>query len=307
MRVVWLRKHGGPEVLVPGEAPEPELAPGRAVIDVALANVTFVETQTRAGTGPRPVTLPMIPGNGVGGVVAQVGADVDARLLGQPVVSSTGGSGGYAERVAVDAAGVFEVPAGLALDAAVALLADGRTAMMLVDAAEVREGERVLVEAAAGGVGTLLVQLAKNAGAVVVATAGGEQKLDLARDLGADWMIDYRDDGLGGESCAPRSGRSTSSSTGSVALRAAPRSGCCDAAGACSASGWRAASGRRFRICRGRRARRGARRPRAGAGGVARLHRAGTGRGCRGPDPCRHRSALPTRACCRRPCRHGVT
>jgi NADPH:quinone reductase len=194
MRVIWLREHGAPEVLVPGEARDPEPGPEQVVIDVALANVTFVETQMRAGRGPSPVKLPIIPGNGVGGVVAQIGAGVDDRLLGQRVVTSTGGSGGYAERVAVDAAAIFRVPQGLALDAALALLADGRTATMLVDSAGVRSGERVLVEAAAGGVGTLLVQLAKNAGATVVAAAGGEQKLSLARDLGADWTTDYRDE-----------------------------------------------------------------------------------------------------------------
>jgi NADPH:quinone reductase-like Zn-dependent oxidoreductase len=192
MRVIWLLEHGGPEVLVPGAAPDPDPGPGQVVIDVALANITFVETQMRAGRGPLPVRLPMIPGNGVGGVVALIGAGVDDRLLGQRVVTSTGGSGGYAERVAVDVAAIFRVPEGLALDAALALLADGRTAAMLVDAARVRSGERVLVEAAAGGVGTLLVQLAKNAGATVVAAAGGDQKLDLARDLGADWTTDYR-------------------------------------------------------------------------------------------------------------------
>ncbi|KWX01898.1 Quinone oxidoreductase [Carbonactinospora thermoautotrophica] len=134
----------------------------------------------------------MIPGNGVGGVVTAVGAAADEGLVGKRVVSSTGGSGGYAERVAVDAGGVFEVPDGLDLDAAVALLADGRTAMMLIRAAGLRGGERVLVEAAAGGVGTLLVQLARAAGAKVVAAAGGPRKVELARDLGADVAVDYR-------------------------------------------------------------------------------------------------------------------
>ena len=194
MRVVWLREHGGPEVLVPGEAPDPEPAPGQVLIDVAFANITFVETQVRAGTGPFPVQLPMIPGNGVGGEVTEIGVDSDEALLGRRVVSSTGGSGGYSERVAVDASATFRVAEGLALDTAVALLADGRTATMLVDAAGLRPGERVLIEAAAGGVGTLLVQLAKNLGAIVVAAAGGEQKLDLARELGADATVDYRHD-----------------------------------------------------------------------------------------------------------------
>ncbi|MEN3307535.1 MAG: NADPH:quinone reductase [Micromonosporaceae bacterium] len=192
MRVVWLTGFGGPEVLVAGEAPDPVAGPGQALVEVRFANVTFVETQFRAnGSGPFAGRLPMVPGNGVGGVVSSVGAGADPGLVGRQVVSGTGGSGGYAERVAVDAAGLLPVPGGLALDAAVALLADGRTAMMLVAAAELGGGERVLVEAAAGGVGTLLVQLARSAGATVVAVAGGARKVALARDLGAAVAVDY--------------------------------------------------------------------------------------------------------------------
>lgn len=201
MRAVWLKEFGGPEVLVPGEAPDPAPGEGQALIDVEFVNITFVETQMRSGTGPAPVKLepPVIPGNGVGGVVAAVGEGVDAGLVGRRVVSSTGGSGAYAEKVAVDAKGLFEVPDGLALDDAVALLADGRTATMMVGAADVRAGERVLVEAAAGGVGTLLVQLAKARGAAVVAAAGGASKAEVAMGLGADEAVDYREPGWAGK------------------------------------------------------------------------------------------------------------
>jgi NADPH:quinone reductase len=191
MRAVWLREFGGPEVLRVEETPVPEPGPGQALIDVTYANITFVETQIRANAGPFKVTLPMIMGNGVGGLVTSVGEGADAALVGRRVVSSTGGSGGYAGRVAVDAAGLYDVPAGLDLDSAVALLADGRTAVMLIHTVGVRKGDRVLVEAAAGGVGTLLVQLARTAGATVVAAAGGDRKVALARDLGADVAVDY--------------------------------------------------------------------------------------------------------------------
>ena len=193
MRAVWLRQFGGPEVLVGAEAPEPVARPGQALIDVAFASITFVETQVRAGGfGPFKGQLPMVPGNGVGGVVSTVGAGVDQALIGRRVISSTGGSGGYAERAAVDAAALVEVPDGVALDSAVALLADGRTAVWLARAAALRGEERVLVEAAAGGVGTVLVQLARAAGATVVAAAGGVRKLALARRLGAGVGVDYR-------------------------------------------------------------------------------------------------------------------
>jgi len=194
MRAVWLKEFGDPDVLVAGDAPDPVAGQGQALIEVAFANITFVETQFRAtGAGPYKAELPMILGNGVGGVVTAVGADVDAALVGKRVVTSTGGSGGYAERVAVDAAGLVEVPDGVALDTAVALLADGRTATMLVRAVGLKAGDRVLVEAAAGGVGTLLVQLARAAGATVVAVAGGARKVEVARELGADVALDYRE------------------------------------------------------------------------------------------------------------------
>jgi NADPH2:quinone reductase len=192
MRAVLLCEFGPPEVLMPVDAPDPVPADGQVLIDVTFANITFVETQFRAsGFGPHDAELPLIPGNGVGGTVAAVGPGADPRRLGRRVVSSTGGTGAYAERVVVDAGGLFDVPDGLALDSAVALLADGRTASMLVAAAELRGGERVLVEAAAGGVGTLLVQLAGAAGAEAVAAAGGARKLAVARDLGASATVDY--------------------------------------------------------------------------------------------------------------------
>ncbi|MBO0891409.1 MAG: zinc-binding dehydrogenase [Acidothermales bacterium] len=199
VRVVWLTELGGPDVLVPGDAPDPTPGPGQVVVDVAYAKVTFVETQFRAtGFGPFTPEPPMVMGNGVGGVVTAVGAGVDGGLVGRRVVAGTGGSGGYAERVAVEAAAVVDVPDGLGLDTAVAVMADGRTALLLVRAAGLRDGDRVLVEAAAGGVGTLLVQLATAAGAWVVAAADGEPKTRLAFDLGADVAVDYREPGWTG-------------------------------------------------------------------------------------------------------------
>ncbi|SEO58711.1 zinc-binding dehydrogenase [Amycolatopsis saalfeldensis] len=196
MRAVWLGEFGGPGVLVAGEAPDPVAGPGQVLVEVAFSNVTFVETQFRAsGSGPFTPELPMIPGNGVGGVISRVGEGVGLGLVGKRVVTSTGGAGGYAQRVAVDASLVFPVPDALSLDVAVALLADGRTATGLVHAASVAPGERVLVEAAAGGVGSLLVQLAKAAGAEVVAAAGGAEKVARARELGADLAVDYTEPG----------------------------------------------------------------------------------------------------------------
>jgi NADPH:quinone reductase len=194
MRAVWWTEPGGPEVLVPGEAPDPTPGPGQVLIRVEIAGITFIETLVRAGRSPRPsVQPPAILGNAVGGTVIGVGEDADAELLGRQVVTGTGGSGGYAELAVAAAADLHPVPAGLGLRDAVALLADGRTAMGLHRRAAPRPGEIVLVEAAAGGLGTLLTQLAVSAGARVIAAASGVRKLDLARSLGAHLAVDYTD------------------------------------------------------------------------------------------------------------------
>ncbi|MFL5830855.1 MAG: zinc-binding dehydrogenase [Solirubrobacteraceae bacterium] len=195
MKAIVMERFGAPDVLVQREVADPVVGPGDALIDVEFASVTFVETQIRAGRAPHASMLPelpVVPGNGVGGVVADVGSDLDTALLGARVVSTTGGSGGYAELAAVAAATVLPVPGELATDVAVALLADGRTAVGLIERSAIQAGETVLVEAAAGGVGALLVQLAKRAGARVVAAAGGERKLKTAEALGADILVDYR-------------------------------------------------------------------------------------------------------------------
>ncbi|HET8953960.1 MAG TPA: zinc-binding dehydrogenase [Solirubrobacteraceae bacterium] len=156
---------------------------GEVVVDVAYASVTFVETMVRAGRAPHPSLVPALPvilGNGVAGLAG-----------GARVVTTTGSLGGYAERAAVPRAGLIDVPDGLGLDATAALLADGRTAVGLIRGARIAPGETVLVEAAAGGVGSLLVQLARGTGARVIAAAGGERKLELARELGAGEAVDY--------------------------------------------------------------------------------------------------------------------
>jgi NADPH2:quinone reductase len=189
-----MREFGPPGVLRPETAPEPTPGPGQVVIGVEFASITFVETQIRAGRPPHPAMLPALPvilGNGVGGTVIKVGADTDPALLGRPVVTALGGKGGYAEQAAAPVTGLIEIPNGLLLRHAAALLADGRTALGLIELAQVSSGDTVLVEAAAGGVGSLLVQLARNAGARVVALASQARKLEVARSLGADLVIDY--------------------------------------------------------------------------------------------------------------------
>src|SRR3954452_16856680 len=194
MRAIVLSEFGPPDVLVATEVPDPVVGEGQALIDVAFANITFVETIIRAGRAPVPQMaprLPVIPGNGVGGEVSAVGEGVQGAIVGRRVIASLGGSGGYAAQVAVDADALVEVPDALELADAVALLADGRTAIGLMRLAHVNSGETVLVEAAAGGVGSLLVQLARNAGARGIGAVGGDRKVEVVRQLGAELAVDY--------------------------------------------------------------------------------------------------------------------
>jgi NADPH:quinone reductase len=150
MKAVWLEEFGGPEVLVAADASDPVPGPGQALIEVSFANITFVETMFRAsGFGPFETELPMIPGNGIGGVVASVGVETDERLVGKRVVARNRRFGRLRR---ARRRGCRRDRRGAGKSGArrcVALLADGRTAMMLVRKAGLREGERVLVEAAA--------------------------------------------------------------------------------------------------------------------------------------------------------------
>lgn len=187
-------RFGGPEVLVVRQVADPTPGRGQVLVAVEYAGITFVETQVRAGRGPalrNPPTLPRVPGNGVGGRVVAVGPDVDPALSGMAVVTTTGGTGGYVELALAEADDLIPVPSTVPVRDAVALLADGRTAVLLHGQAEVRPGESVLVEAAGGGLGSLLVQLATAAGATVIGAARGTAKRELVMSLGAAAYVDY--------------------------------------------------------------------------------------------------------------------
>lgn len=193
MRAVQASEFGPPDVLVLSELPEPAAGPGQVVVGARYAPVLFLDTQIRAGWGRDwfPVTPPYTPGAGVAGEIISVGADVDPEWVGRRVAADTGAGGGYLERAVVDAGRVVAIPEALGTAEAAALLHDGRTAIGLVEVADVQPGEWVLVLGAAGGLGILLVQLAHSAGARVIGAARGERKLGLARDLGASVVVDY--------------------------------------------------------------------------------------------------------------------
>lgn len=194
MRVARVERFGGPEVLVARDVPDPVAGPGQVVVAVSAADVLFLETAVRRGEGGEyfPVTPPYVPGGGVAGQVISVGDGVDVSWIGLRVLAPTA-DGGYAEQVLAAAEELIPVPDGLGLPEAAALLHDGRTALGLFETTGATAGEWVLVTAAGGGLGILLVQLAHSAGARVIAAARGTRKLDLAREQGAEVVVDYTD------------------------------------------------------------------------------------------------------------------
>jgi NADPH2:quinone reductase len=196
MRQVVATQFGGPEVLATSTTADPVAGPGQVVVDAAVADTLFVDTQIRRGWGREHFTVqpPYVPGGGVAGVVSSTGDGVDPDWIGRRVVAHTGergGHGGYVERAVVGADAIVAVPDGLDLQAAAAVLHDGVTALGLVDNARIRPREWVLVLAAGGGLGILLVQLVHAAGGRVIAAARGRRKLDIVRTLGADVVVDY--------------------------------------------------------------------------------------------------------------------
>ncbi|RAG83648.1 hypothetical protein DN069_21055 [Streptacidiphilus pinicola] len=196
MRASVVREYGEPERLRLEEVPDPVPGEGQLLVRVAAAGVQFVETQVRAGamagTPLAPGSLPWTPGREVAGEVVAVGAGVDRALLGSRVAGQTPQAGGYAELALLDTAAAHPVPAALGAAEAVSLLGTGRTAVALGELAGIGPDDVVLVESAAGAVGALLLQLARAAGAArVIGLARGERKLALAREFGADTVVDY--------------------------------------------------------------------------------------------------------------------
>jgi NADPH:quinone reductase len=198
MLVIEASRFGGPEVLAGRQVPDAAAGPGQVVVRTAAADVLFLDAMIRSGRGADyfPIRPPYVPGNGVAGQVTSVGDGVDPGWIGLPVVSRTGGaggSGGYAEQVVVQADDLVAVPDGVKLPTAAAVLHDGATAISVLGNVSVKPDEWVLVTAAAGGMGVLLVQSASAEGARVIGAASGDRKLTVVRDAGAEAAIDYSD------------------------------------------------------------------------------------------------------------------
>jgi NADPH2:quinone reductase len=190
MRAVEVARFGGPDVLELQELSDPVPDLGQVVVAASASDVLFVDTMIRSGRGADyfPIRPPYVPGNGVGGTVAGVGAGVDASWLGRPVVAHTGGAGGtggYAEMAAVDLEACAPLPDGVDLLDATAVLHDGTTALRVLETTAPQQGELALVLGAAGGMGILLVQLLVARGVMVVGAARGWMKRDVVSGAGA--------------------------------------------------------------------------------------------------------------------------
>jgi NADPH2:quinone reductase len=189
MKAIRVDGFGGPEVLRLVDVPDPEPGPGRVVVRVEAAGVNFIDVYHRTGLYPNP--LPLVPGSEGAGVVAERGPGV-ATLHEGDRVAWTGILGSYAERVALPADRAVLVPSGVATETAAAVMLQGLTAHYLSTSTfPLGKGHVCLVHAAAGGVGLLLVQMAKRRGARVIGTVGTEAKAALARGAGADEVILY--------------------------------------------------------------------------------------------------------------------
>ena len=196
MRAWQVQRLGEPEQalkLVEAEEPAPE--PGEVMVEVEAAALNFFDILVCRGEYQERPELPFTPGGEISGTVREAGEGVDMQA-GQHVIATPPlPRGGYAEQVAVPASSVFPIPDSIPFEKAAALPITYQTAhVALHHRAQLKAGETVLVHAGAGGVGSAAIQLAKAAGAHVIATAGGSEKVGICKKLGAEIAIDYREE-----------------------------------------------------------------------------------------------------------------
>lgn len=189
MQAIQVSTVGGPEVLTPVDLPVPSPKANEAVVQIKAAGVNFIDVYFREGR--YPTQLPFVDGQEGAGVVTDVGSEVTTLQRGDRV-AYTSALGSYAEYAAVPAQRLVKIPDELDFEQAAAAMLQGMTAhYLLYSSYPLKAGETALIHAAAGGVGLLLVQMAKRIGARVIATAGTAEKAQLARDAGADECIIY--------------------------------------------------------------------------------------------------------------------
>jgi NADPH2:quinone reductase len=189
MKAIQVQKTGGPEVLTLVDLPVPKPKANEAVVKIAASGVNFIDVYFREGR--YPAALPFTDGQEAAGTVTEVGGDVKSVKVGDRVAYSNV-MGTYAEYAAVPADRLVRVPDKITDQQAAAAMLQGMTAHYLINTTyPLKKGETALIHAAAGGVGLLLVQMAKNIGAHVIGTVGTEEKAKLAREAGADEVIVY--------------------------------------------------------------------------------------------------------------------
>jgi NADPH2:quinone reductase len=192
MRAVVVDRWMEPSELAVREAPDPQVGPGMLRVAVRAAGCNFFDILMVRGRYQVRPPFPFVPGAELAGVVEEVGPDVDRFSVGDRVMASAG-LGGFAERAAVPARAAYRLPDGMSFEAGAAFpIVYPTSYAALVFRAPVKEGEWLLVHAAAGGVGIAAVQIGKALDARVIGTAGGADKLEVVRRVGADIAIDYR-------------------------------------------------------------------------------------------------------------------
>ncbi len=196
MKAAYFVEPGPPEVIQYGELPDPQCGPGQALVRVGAVSVNPIDTYIRAGANYWDLPQPTIPGCDLAGTVVEVGAGVTHLKAGDRVWGSNQGvlgrQGTFAELCAVDARWLYPTPENVSDEEAAAVALVGITAHLgLFGRAHLQPGETVFVRGGVGGVGSMVVQMAKAIGGKVLATAGGPEKVELCSSLGADTAIDY--------------------------------------------------------------------------------------------------------------------
>ena len=191
MKALLCTQHGDPELLEVRELESPEPGPGQIRIDVQAAGVNFPDSLIIRNLYQFKPDLPFAPGGEIAGIISALGSDVQGFSLGDPVMALCG-HGGFAQQVIVDAVKAVKVPPGVPMEMAASFTMVYATSYHgLVDRAQLRPGETVLVLGAAGGVGLSAVEIAKAMGAHVIAAASSDEKLAVCREHGADECINY--------------------------------------------------------------------------------------------------------------------
>lgn len=190
MKAIRMTRTGGPDVLEYVDVPDPVAGQGEVLIDVERIGVNFIDTYVRRGAYPRP--LPLIPGYEVAGTVSETGPNVEEIAVGDRVAMAGLSIGSYAEKMVIPEWQAVQVPGGMSLEDAAAVLEQGMTAHYLCYSTfELGVGDTCLIHAGAGGVGRLLIQMAKRLGATVITTVSTEEKAEMARSVGGDHVVLY--------------------------------------------------------------------------------------------------------------------